>query len=171
MTNHTDAELEEIARRLQGGQSAPEVVAAFGALQGGARPRREPLPVRMPPRLYVEGVLVADGEPYRLEVPASRRRPLGRQPHGVAMRFIDCLFDRCRAPLDLAPQEEPENDVSRAGGRAPTCCAAACAPVPRKATAPTTTPVSAAAVSLPSPTGEGAGRADEGSAGMAGKAK
>ncbi|MER9328747.1 hypothetical protein NKJ26_16085 [Mesorhizobium sp. M0152] len=115
MTNHTDAELEEIARRLQDGHSAPKVAAAFGALQGGARPRREPLSVRLPPRLYVEGVVIADGEPYRLEVPASRRRPLGRQPHGVAMRFIDCLFDRCRAPLDLVLQEDPENDVP--GGR------------------------------------------------------
>ena len=59
------------------------------------------------------GVLIADGEAYRLEVPVPQRAPLGRQPHGVAMRFIDCLFGRCRAPLDLTLEEDPENDAPR----------------------------------------------------------
>ena len=51
------------------------------------------------------------------------RRPVGRQPHGVAMRFIDCLFGRCRAPLDLTLEEDPENDApgSRPGADM-LCC-------------------------------------------------
>ncbi|MFD2054617.1 GcrA family cell cycle regulator [Mesorhizobium calcicola] len=69
----------------------------------------------VPPRLFVRGVLVADGEAYRLEVPVPPRTALGRQPHGVAMRFIDCLFGRCRAPLDLTLEEDPDNDAP--GGR------------------------------------------------------
>ncbi|TJU85327.1 MAG: GcrA cell cycle regulator, partial [Mesorhizobium sp.] len=44
-----------------------------------------------------------------------QRAPIGRQPHGVAMRFIDCLFSRCRAPLDMALEEDPEKDAP--GGR------------------------------------------------------
>ena len=70
---------------------------------------------RRPPRLLVRGVLIADGEAYRLEAPVPQRTPLGRQPHGVAMRFIDCLFGRCRAPLDLTLEEDPQNDGP--GGR------------------------------------------------------
>ena len=59
--------------------------------------------------------LIADGEAYRFKVPAPQRGPIGRQPHGVAMRFIDCLFSRCRAPLDLTLEEDAENDAP--GGR------------------------------------------------------
>lgn len=88
-----------------------------GARKGLARPRRDPPPASLPPRLYARevGVLVADGEAYRLEVPVPPRTAIGRQPHGVAMRFIDCLFGRCRAPLDLTLEEDPENDAP--GGR------------------------------------------------------
>jgi GcrA cell cycle regulator len=69
-----------------------------------ARPRR---------RSFVReaGVLIADGVAYRLEGPAPPRAAIGRQPHGVAMRFIDCLFSRCRAPLDLTVEEDSENDA------------------------------------------------------------
>lgn len=81
----------------------------------GARPRKvagQPPPARLPPRRFVRdaGVLIADGQAYRLEVPAPRREPIGRQPHGVAMRFIDCLFGRCRAPLDLTLEDDAETD-------------------------------------------------------------
>ena len=88
-----------------------------GARKGVARPRRDPPPAWLPPRLYARevGVLVADGEAYRLKVPVPPRTAIGRQPHGVAMRFIDCLFGRCRAPLDLTLEEDPENDAP--GGR------------------------------------------------------
>ena len=87
------------------------------ARKNKARARRESSPAWLPPRLFVRevGVVIADGEAYRLEVPAPQRGPIGRQPHGVAMRFIDCLFSRCRAPLDLTLQEDPEHDAP--GGR------------------------------------------------------
>ncbi len=189
MASYSDAELQEIARRLKEGLSASKIAAAFSALRGArvsrnaiigivhrnamlgaigfangrpagarrgvgdrsaskraggapakgkaaagkgadgsaakgagarkgvARPRRDPPPAWLPPRLYARevGVLVADGEAYRLEVPVPPRTAIGRQPHGVAMRFIDCLFGRCRAPLDLTLEEDPENDAP--GGR------------------------------------------------------
>lgn len=87
------------------------------------RPKRAPSPVR--PRLFQReaGVLTADGQTYRFKVPASPRGPIGRQPHGVAMRFIDCLFTRCRAPLDLALEEDAKN-VAPAGrpGQDMLCC-------------------------------------------------
>lgn len=88
-----------------------------GARKSKARPKRDPPPAWLPSRLYARevGVLVADGEAYRLEVPVPPRTAIGRQPHGVAMRFIDCLFSRCRAPLDLTLEEDPENDAP--GGR------------------------------------------------------
>ncbi|RUX06655.1 MAG: GcrA cell cycle regulator [Mesorhizobium sp.] len=79
------------------------------------RPKRAPSPVR--PRLFQReaGVLIADGQTYRFKVPAPPRGAIGRQPHGVAMRFIDCLFNRCRAPLDLTLEDDPRNDAP--GGR------------------------------------------------------
>ena len=85
-----------------------------GARKGAARPRRD-APAGRHDCVREVGVLVADGEAYRLEVPVPPRTALGRQPHGVAMRFIDCLFGRCRAPLDLTLEEDPENDAP--GGR------------------------------------------------------
>ncbi|MGX5800653.1 GcrA cell cycle regulator [Bradyrhizobium sp. Arg314] len=46
---------------------------------------------------------------YKLPAPPPPVAP-GRQPHVAAMRFLDCLFGRCRAPLDLGLREEPEHD-------------------------------------------------------------
>lgn len=87
------------------------------ARKNKVRARHDPSPAWLPPRLFVRevGVLIADGEAYRFKVPAPQRGPIGRQPHGVAMRFIDCLFSRCRAPLDLTLEEDPQNDAP--GGR------------------------------------------------------
>ncbi|WP_214475206.1 GcrA cell cycle regulator [Mesorhizobium sp. dw_380] len=106
------------------GKAAAGKLLEAGAAEGivaarknKARPKRDSSPAWLPPRLFVRemGVLVADGEAYRFKVPAPQRGPIGRQPHGVAMRFIDCLFSRCRAPLDLALEEDSENDAP--GGR------------------------------------------------------
>ncbi|WP_224548555.1 GcrA cell cycle regulator [Mesorhizobium sp. CA16] len=46
---------------------------------------------------------------YKLPAPPPPVNP-GRQPHVAAMRFLDCLFGRCRAPLDLALREDAEAD-------------------------------------------------------------
>ena len=66
---------------------------------------------------------MVDGEIYRFKLPAPRPAAIGRQPHVAAMRFIDCLFNRCRAPLDLTLEEDPENDApgSRPGPEM-LCC-------------------------------------------------
>jgi len=70
-----------------------------------------------------EGRLVVDGEIYRFNIPAPRPAAIGRQPHVAAMRFIDCLFGRCRAPLDLALEEDPQKDAPGARpGPEMLCC-------------------------------------------------
>ncbi|MGX5842925.1 GcrA cell cycle regulator [Mesorhizobium sp. ArgA1] len=92
-----------------------------------ARPVRQPLAKPLSPRparsIPGEGRLVVDGEIYRFKIPAPRPATIGRQPHVAAMRLIDCLFDRCRAPLDLTLEEDPENDApgSRPGPEM-LCC-------------------------------------------------
>ncbi|MDX8527501.1 GcrA cell cycle regulator [Mesorhizobium sp. MSK_1335] len=59
---------------------------------------------------------------YKLPAPPPPMPP-GRQPHVAAMRFLDCLFGRCRAPVDLALREEPEDDPAGARpGPDMLCC-------------------------------------------------
>ncbi|MDX8440575.1 GcrA cell cycle regulator [Mesorhizobium australafricanum] len=59
---------------------------------------------------------------YKLPLPPPPVAP-GRQPHVAAMRFLDCLFGRCRAPIDLALREEPEDDPPGARpGQDMLCC-------------------------------------------------
>lgn len=93
------------------------VLATGGAGMRKAATRRDASPAWLPPRLFVRevGVLIADGEAYRFKVPVPPRTPVGRQPHGVAMRFIDCLFNRCRAPLDLTLEDDPDISIAEEG--------------------------------------------------------
>ncbi|RWC94365.1 MAG: GcrA cell cycle regulator [Mesorhizobium sp.] len=64
----------------------------------------------------------SEAQLYKLPAPPPPVNP-GRQPHVAAMRFIDCLFGRCRAALDLALQEEPEKDAPGARpGPEMLCC-------------------------------------------------
>ncbi|MBZ9816453.1 GcrA family cell cycle regulator [Mesorhizobium sp. CA7] len=59
---------------------------------------------------------------YKLPAPPPPVNP-GRQPHVAAMRFLDCLFGRCRAPLDLALREDAEADpVGTRPGPDMLCC-------------------------------------------------
>lgn len=71
--------------------------------------------VRLAPPVWLQPrqVGVDFGVPALARPAAPTPRPVvaGRQPHVAAMRFIDCLFDRCRAPLDPALEEDPENDA------------------------------------------------------------
>ncbi|SJM30608.1 hypothetical protein [Mesorhizobium delmotii] len=78
-------------------------------LQSIARtPARLAPPVWLPQRQFVREI----HGPEALNVPAPRPvAAAGRPPHVAAMRFIDCLFNRCRAPLDLTLEEDPENDA------------------------------------------------------------
>ncbi|MER9254116.1 GcrA cell cycle regulator [Mesorhizobium sp. M0598] len=83
------------------------------AMQSQPRCRPARLSARLAPPAWQPGparITGTDGAP--LEMPAPR--PIaagGRQPHFAAMRFIDCLFERCRAPLDTTLQEDAENDA------------------------------------------------------------
>ncbi|MER9397145.1 GcrA cell cycle regulator [Mesorhizobium sp. M0615] len=101
-------------------QAAPATPVARQARHTPARPLLPARPARSTP---AEGRLVVDGEIYRFNVPAPRPASLGRQPHVAAMRFIDCLFNRCRAPLDMTLEEDPDNDApgSRPGSEM-LCC-------------------------------------------------
>ncbi|RUU05256.1 GcrA cell cycle regulator [Mesorhizobium sp. USDA-HM6] len=64
----------------------------------------------------------SEAQLYKLPPPPPPVAP-GRQPHVAAMRFLDCLFGRCRAPIDLALREEPEDDpVGARPGPDMLCC-------------------------------------------------
>lgn len=89
-----------------------------------ARHHKPPPPAWLPPRLFLQDAgLVPEGEAFRLKVPAPRPVTVGRPPQVAAMRFIDCLFSRCRAPLDLTLEEAPENeDTGARPGPEMLCC-------------------------------------------------
>ncbi|ESY54118.1 MULTISPECIES: GcrA cell cycle regulator [unclassified Mesorhizobium] len=110
----------KLARRPEASkQAAPTTLVAKPVHQPLAKPL-SPRPARS---IAGEGRLVVDGEIYRFKLPAPRPAAIGRQPHVAAMRFIDCLFNRCRAPLDLTLEADPENDApgSRPGPEM-LCC-------------------------------------------------
>ncbi|WP_363634245.1 hypothetical protein [Mesorhizobium sp.] len=70
-------------------------------------------PARLAPPVWLAQppfVREIDGEALKLPAPRPAAA-VGRQPHVAAMRFIDCLFNRCRAPLDLTLEQDPENDA------------------------------------------------------------
>ncbi|WP_366510134.1 hypothetical protein [Mesorhizobium sp.] len=73
-------------------------------------PARLAPPVWLPQRPLVREIHAPDGEALKLPSPRPAAA-VGRQPHVAAMRFIDCLFNRCRAPLDLTLEQDPENDA------------------------------------------------------------
>ncbi|TGP57448.1 GcrA cell cycle regulator [bacterium M00.F.Ca.ET.230.01.1.1] len=75
------------------------------------RPKKPRKPARtLPPAWLAPGEREkSEAQRYKLPAPPPPVNP-GRQPHVAAMRFLDCLFGRCRAPLDLALREEPETD-------------------------------------------------------------
>lgn len=84
------------------------------------RPRK---PARTLPPAWLAGEREkSEAQLYKLPAPPPPVAP-GRQPHVAAMRFLDCLFGRCRAPIDLALREEPEDDpVGARPGPDMLCC-------------------------------------------------
>jgi len=115
--------------KLPGQAELPGQAKLLPAKQPGqAKPPgkvKAPKPARALPPLWLrpDGDR-QDSEIVRYKIPAPRPpAPLGRQPHVAAMRFVDCLFGRCRAPLDLALEEDPENDAPGASpGPQMLCC-------------------------------------------------
>ncbi|AZO58479.1 GcrA cell cycle regulator [Mesorhizobium sp. M1A.F.Ca.IN.020.30.1.1] len=77
----------------------------------------------MPPAWLSPGTREkSDVQLYKLPAPPPPVNP-GRQPHVAAMRFLDCLFKRCRAPVDLALREEADEDpVGARPGPDMLCC-------------------------------------------------
>ena len=77
------------------------------------RPASGTAPYQLPGRLFIAAIeeIDRDGEAYDLlSRPSSQPLPV-RQPHFAAMRFVDCLFDRCRAPLSPDLKEKPGPDM------------------------------------------------------------
>jgi GcrA cell cycle regulator len=113
------AEPSKPARQAEAPKPAePRKPAAMPARPTPATPLSPTRPLRP-----AEGRLVVDGRIYRFNMPVPRPAAIGRQPHVAAIRFIDCLFNRCRAPLDLTLEEDPENDAPGARpGPEMLCC-------------------------------------------------
>ncbi|MER9188326.1 GcrA cell cycle regulator [Mesorhizobium australicum] len=74
---------------------------------------KHPAPYQLPGRLFIAAIEEIDreGEAFRHKSPATCRPPKIRQAHFAAMRFVDCLPDRCRAPLTFDLEEKPGPDM------------------------------------------------------------
>ncbi|MDX8491855.1 GcrA cell cycle regulator [Mesorhizobium sp. VK22B] len=84
------------------------------------RPRK---PARtLPPAWLAGGREKSEAQLYKLPAPPPPVAP-GRQPHVAAMRFLDCLFGRCRAPIDLTLRENADDDpLGARPGADMLCC-------------------------------------------------
>jgi GcrA cell cycle regulator len=82
------------------------------------RPRMRSAPGQLPGRLFLAAVdgIDREGDTYTLKAPVVRIPVPSAQPHFAAMRFLDCLFDRCRAPLSSGLEEKPGPDMLCCGG-------------------------------------------------------
>jgi GcrA cell cycle regulator len=120
------------ARQGRGGRSPagmsvirPSADASATSARTTAKPRPRKPARTLPPAWLAPGGLErekSEAQLYKIPAP-PRPAPPGRQPHVAAMRFIDCLFGRCRAPLDLALEEDPQKDAPGARpGPEMLCC-------------------------------------------------
>ncbi|TIS99573.1 MAG: GcrA cell cycle regulator [Mesorhizobium sp.] len=85
-------------------------------------PTKYPAPYQLPGRLFIAAIEEIDreGEAFRLKSPAIGRPPSVRQAHFAAVRFVDCLFDTCRAPLSSDLEEKPGPNMLCCGFRVET---------------------------------------------------
>ncbi|TIQ41529.1 MAG: GcrA cell cycle regulator [Mesorhizobium sp.] len=91
------------------GNSSPtgDVITARAPKPKKPKPRK---PARTLPPAWLAGERQkSEAKRYKLPAPPPPVAP-GRQPHVAAMRFLDCLFGRCRAPIDLALREDAQDD-------------------------------------------------------------
>ncbi|MES0207905.1 GcrA cell cycle regulator [Mesorhizobium sp. M0028] len=74
--------------------------------KAGSAPRlpRAPAPYTLPANLFLRSIGDQDreGEAFRHRIPSPRRHVSSVAAPSVGMRFIDCLFDRCRWPIDMS---------------------------------------------------------------------
>ena len=115
-------------RQDRGGRCPADVsINGYAAQAGTATRLKKPKPRKsaraLPPAwLSPGGARREKSEAYKLPAPPPPVNP-GRQPHVAAMRFLDCLFSRCRAPLDLALREDADADPPGARpGTDMLCC-------------------------------------------------
>ncbi|UCI06397.1 GcrA cell cycle regulator [Mesorhizobium sp. B1-1-8] len=122
------------ARQGRGGR-CPADVSAYGVIAHADDTVTIPTPPKakkakakksartLPPAWLAPGTREkSEAQLYKLPAPPPPVKP-GRQPHVAAMRFLDCLFGRCRAPLDLALHEDAEDDAPGARpGSDMLCC-------------------------------------------------
>ncbi|MER8999964.1 GcrA family cell cycle regulator [Mesorhizobium australicum] len=100
---------------------APAEVRPMPGPKPKAKPARastkHPAPYQLPGRLFIAAIEEIDreGETFRFKSPATSRPPTLRQAHFAAMRFVDCLPDRCRAPLSSDLEEKPGPDMLSCG--------------------------------------------------------
>ncbi|TIQ27514.1 MAG: GcrA cell cycle regulator [Mesorhizobium sp.] len=117
-------------RQGRGGRCPADVSANWPPAQADVRTQPRPKkpksrkPARtLPPAWLAPGTREkSEAQLYKLPAPPPPVNP-GRQPHVAAMRFLDCLFNRCRAPIDLALREDAEDDPPGARpGPEMLCC-------------------------------------------------
>jgi GcrA cell cycle regulator len=116
------------ARQGRGGRCPADVSVDKRSTEANATTKpQKPKPRKsvraLPPAWLVPGGAGREkSEVYKLPAPPPPVNP-GRQPHVAAMRFLDCLFSRCRAPLDLALRQDTEADPPGARpGTDMLCC-------------------------------------------------
>ncbi|UVC19181.1 hypothetical protein IHQ72_29620 [Mesorhizobium onobrychidis] len=78
----------------------------------GGRPKKakpegwKPSPYQLPGRIHAQAVTALDTEQapatFEYRSPPTYHPRRTAEPHLVGMRFVDCLFDRCRWPVDMS---------------------------------------------------------------------
>lgn len=114
---HRDKTLKEIGfdrgNQMRAGKRKDGSIKIKLPKAPAARRSNAPSPYHLPGRLFIaelNGETQGD-EAYSFLSPAIRTPGPVAQPHFVAMRFLDCLFNRCRAPISSDLEERPGPDM------------------------------------------------------------
>lgn len=101
---HRDEKLKAIgfarARSAMPGAGRPSKNKA----RGSTTLPKAPAPYTLPATLFLRALDDADrdGNAFQHQTPSPRRMRPGDVFQTVGMRFVDCLFDRCRWPVDMS---------------------------------------------------------------------
>ncbi|TPK42282.1 MULTISPECIES: GcrA cell cycle regulator [unclassified Mesorhizobium] len=84
----------------------------FRGQKGRLSDRKKAAPGQLPGRLFIAATADIDRDPSAFDyLTRPAMRALAPQPHFAAMRFVDCLSARCRAPLSYDLEERPGPDM------------------------------------------------------------